>query len=216
MTSPIVIIGAGGHAVSVFNVAISCQYDVIAFVDDHKVGSVVLNKPVISSKQFIIDFHQYDICIAIGDNATRETVYKEYKTKLPDTKFPVLVHQSSIIGEGSVMGEGSVVMPLVNIGPNSVIGNGCIINSNASIDHDCNIGDFASIAPGVVCGGGVTIGKRSAISIGATIKHNIAIGKDTVIGGCSYVHASVEDEVVSYGIPSKKIKNRKKDDPYLM
>jgi len=216
MTFPIVIIGAGGHAVSVSNVAISCEYDVIAFVDDHKVGSTVLNKPVISSKQFIIDFHQCNICTAIGDNSTRETIYEEYKRKLPNIKFPVLVHQSSIIGEGSTIGEGSVVMPLVNIGPNSIIGNGCIINSNASIDHDCNMGDFASIAPGVVCGGGVTIGKRSAISIGAAITHNIVIGKDTVIGGGSYVHASVEDEVVAYGNPSIKIRNRKKDDPYLI
>ncbi len=77
-------------------------------------------------------------------------------------------------------------MPLVNVGPNADIGSFCILNSSASVDHDSVLHDFASLAPGVICGGSVNIGTRSALSIGAVIKHGVEIGADTVIGAKSY------------------------------
>ena len=39
MNTSIVIIGAGGHAVSIANVAHGSRMDVVAFVDDNKVGT---------------------------------------------------------------------------------------------------------------------------------------------------------------------------------
>ena len=38
MTNDIVVIGSGGHAMSVTNVALSCGYTVISYVDDCQAG----------------------------------------------------------------------------------------------------------------------------------------------------------------------------------
>jgi sugar O-acyltransferase (sialic acid O-acetyltransferase NeuD family) len=215
MTTTIVLIGAGGHAASVTNVALSCGMSVVAYVDDNKAGGELMGIPVVNTEQCISDYSNHNLCIAIGDNAVRERVFDEYKRMLPNAKFPSLIHKSSVIGIASEIGEGTVVMPLSNIGPKSKVGRCCIVNTKASIDHDCIMNDFSSIGPGVVSGGTVTIGNRSAISIGAIVKHGLMVGDDVVIGANSYVNTSIDDNVVAYGTPCRIIRKRKKGDSYL-
>ena len=91
----------------------------------------------------------------------------------------------------------------------------CIINTNASLDHDSTLDDFSSLGPGVTTGGNVTIGERSAVSIGAVIKHGVKISQDVVIGAASYVNKDIDTQTISYGVPAKIIRKRKKGDPYL-
>jgi sugar O-acyltransferase (sialic acid O-acetyltransferase NeuD family) len=215
MNSSVVIIGAGGHAVSVTNVALSSGMSIIAYVDDNKTGNEIMGVPIITRQQCINLYPSHKFAIAIGDNAVRERVYLEYKNDLPKAQFPSLIHKSSITGVESSIGDGAVVMPLVNIGPNSRVGDFCILNTSSSIDHDCNMSDFSSLAPRVVCGGKVNIGARSAISIGATVKHGVKVGMDVVIGANSYVNKPFEDNLVAYGSPCKKVRGRKKGDTYL-
>lgn len=215
MTNDIVVIGSGGHAMSVTNVALSCGYTVISYVDDCQAGKKILGTPVITREECYSIYFSHNICIAIGDNAVREQVFKEYKVKMASAKFPILIHESSVVGVNTHIDEGTVVMPLANIGPNSTLGKCCIVNTSSSIDHDCKIDDFASIAPGVISGGIVRIGKRTAISIGATIKHDISIGVDVVIGANSYVDKNIGNCMVAYGSPCRKVRDREIGEPYL-
>ena len=129
--------------------------------------------------------------------------------------FHQLYINQVVIGVGASIGHGTIIMPLANVGPNSTIGDFCILNTSSTIDHDCYMRDFFSLAPRVVCGGTVTIGMRSAISIGATVKHDICVGDDVVIGANSYVNKSVKNNVVAYGTPCKNIIDRNKGDLYL-
>ena len=215
MKDALVIIGAGGHAVSVTNVALSCGMSVLAYVDDDKAGSKVMEIPVISKQQCLQKFPTHNYAIAIGDNAAREKLFIEYKKDCPQAEFPSLIHQSSVLGMASSIGSGTIIMPLVNIGPNSIVGSFCLLNTGSSIDHDCVMSDFSSLAPRVVCGGDVNIGIRSAICIGATVKNAVRIRADVVIGANSYVNKSLNDNLVAYGSPCKKIRVRQKDDSYL-
>lgn len=215
MNASIVIIGAGGHALSIANVAYGSGMDVVAFVHDDKVGSNLLGIPVISSSQCCNEFNSANISIAIGDNALRERVSNEYRSAMPNARFPTLIHSSAVVGLNAEIGVGTVVMPQVSIGPNCSIKEFCILNTSSSIDHDCELAAFSSIAPRVVTGGNVKIGRGTAVSIGATVKHGTVIGDDVVIGANSYVNKRVEDCVVAYGTPCKFVRNRKKGDFYL-
>jgi sugar O-acyltransferase (sialic acid O-acetyltransferase NeuD family) len=215
MTTDIILIGSGGHAVSITNVAHSCGYTVVNYVDDNKSGETLLETPIISTDECHNLFPKHNFCIAIGDNEVRHRVVDEYKSKLSDAKFPSLIHSSCVIGVASNISEGTVVMPQTNIGPNSTVGNFCIVNTGSSIDHDCILNDYVSIGPGVITGGNVTIGARSAISIGTIVKNDICIGEDVVVGAKSYVNKSLEDNIVAYGTPCKKIRGRVSGDSYL-
>jgi len=75
--------------------------------------------------------------------------------------------------------------------------------------------DFCSLAPAAVTGGNVKIGMRSAISIGAVIKHGITIGNDCVIGANSFLNKDLPHNIVAYGVPARKVRNRNIGDSYL-
>jgi len=216
MNKSLLIIGAGGHAVSIANVATAADFKITAFVDDNKAGSDLIGIPIIKQEECESKFADGNYVIAIGDNAVRERVYKELSKRLPKVKFPSMVHPSAVVSFKTTISEGTVVMPNVTVGPNSNVGMFCILNTNSSIDHDCSMADFSSIAPGVTIGGKVEIGMSSAISIGATIKQGVTIAEDVVVGASSYVNKNMPSQVVCYGIPCKAIRSRKKGDSYLV
>ena len=210
----IIIIGGGGHAVSVANVAINVGYDVKCFIDPARASEKIFGVEILPELPENINFEQINLALAIGNNFNRERIYYELKTKFNNLNFPILCHQSAQIHINSNVGEGSVIMPNAFVGPNSQVGRFCIINSKASIDHDCTMQDFSSIAPAVTTGGAVKIGERSFVGIGTIIKDRIVIGNDTVIGACSYVNNNTGDNFLCYGIPAKIIKPRRNDDGY--
>lgn len=215
MSSAIIILGAGGHAVSVANVAVACGMSIVAFVDDDKSESKLLGVPIITKQQCIDAHPSANFAIAIGDNSVRERVCNDYKSELPNSKFPSLIHPTAVVGLHSEIGSGTVIMPQAHVGPNSIVGDFCILNTSSSIDHDCDMRSYSSIAPRVVTGGNVKIGVRSAVSIGATIKHGIEIGDDVVIGANSYVNKAVDSNIVAYGTPCKVVRKREKGTTYL-
>jgi len=211
----LVIIGAGGHAVSVANVALSMGYKIECFVDGDKGGLDLLGIRIISDLGKLKNINELSFAIAIGDNSARERVYNEMIAAKPSLHFPALVHASAVISFFSDIECGALIMPLSIIGPNSKIGKFCIINTRASLDHDCLMLDYSSLAPAVVTGGNVTIGKRSAVSIGASIKHGLQVGDDTIVGAHSYLNRDLPNKCVAYGVPAKLVRMRSISDKYL-
>lgn len=215
MKRKLIIIGAGGHAVSVANIAISVGYEIAAFVDVNKAGSKLLNYEVLRSIESIGDHADYFFAIAIGDNFVRNKVFKDLSQSYPEMIFPALIHPSAVISHFSTIEIGSVVMPLSLVGPNTVIGKFCLLNSKSSIDHDGLMEDFSSLAPGAILGGSVIVGHRSVVSIGAVVKHGIKIGCDSVLGANSYLNTELADGCLAYGTPAAIVRARSPGDSYL-
>jgi sugar O-acyltransferase (sialic acid O-acetyltransferase NeuD family) len=217
VTTPrtLIIIGAGGHAVSVANVAYATGIKVQHFVDPSRGGEWLLGIKIIASLNELPDKISHDYAVAIGHNGSRERVHHELVATHGELSFPALVHPSAILSIHTNVGQGTVIMPNAVVGPCSVIGQFCILNTMSSIDHDCVLSNYASLAPGAITGGNVKLGERAAIGIGAAVKNAITIGQDTVIGGRSYVHDCIENNVVAFGTPAKFVRTRESTDPYL-
>jgi sugar O-acyltransferase (sialic acid O-acetyltransferase NeuD family) len=211
----IVIVGAGGHAASVANVALSAGFRVAYFIDAKKTGQRLMGVEIVGDLAAIANPEQYGFAVAIGDNAVREAVADDIVCRYPSARFPKLVHASAVISIFTEIGEGTVLMPNAVVGPNSRVGRFCILNTQAAIDHDCAMADYASMAPGAITGGGVNIGARSAVSIGAVVKHGITVGDDCVIGANSYLSKNISSNVLAYGSPAQVIRSRLKGEAYL-
>jgi sugar O-acyltransferase (sialic acid O-acetyltransferase NeuD family) len=203
--SEIIIIGSGGHAVSIANVAISAGYNIKFFLDIYSHESHLLGYKIVQNIDSYINFDNVSFAIGIGNNSIRERVFEEFSRKYKNIKFPPLMHKSSIISSFCTIDVGVIVMPQAVIGPNTKIGKFCIINTHASIDHDCIMHDFSSLAPSAVTGGRVMIGYRSAVSIGAVVKDNLFIGNDSVLGANSYLHNNLGSNQIVVGSPAKLI-----------
>ena len=213
----IIVYGSGGHAKVVADVVASAgEHRIVAFIDDTRgePGSLrgcpvytSLTDPALAGVDAGL--------VAIGDNWARAQVVRKILGLSPGFRFVSAVHASAQIGSGVQIGAGAVLMPGVVVNADSVIGAHCILNTACSLDHDCLLGEFASLAPGVVVGGGVQIGARCAIGLGAQVIHRVRIGEGSIVGAGSLVTRSVPDQVVAYGSPCKTVRARTEGERYL-
>jgi len=211
----LIIVGSGGHAVSVANVAIAAGFTVRYFVDSSSSGRKLLGVDVVSAIDDIQNFHEYNFALGIGDNCAREVVYEKLISSHGRLHFPPLIHSSAVVSTFSVIGIGAVLMPHSVVGPSSRIGSFCILNTSATVDHNCVTERFSSLAPRATFGGDVKVGQRSAILLGAVVKHGVSIGKDVVVGANSYVNQNLPDSVVAFGTPARIMRSRQTGEPYM-
>lgn len=217
----ICIIGSGGHAHSLLSlIQRSGLYQPIGFLDSFRsVGSHVYGLPIlggiddIAELKSIVTFDH--VVIAIGDNYRRKLLTKKVKSLISTISFPSLVDPTAILSSNVTICQGAVIMAQAYVGPGSVLGQGALLNTKASLDHDCTMKPFSSLAPGVITGGFVRIGSCASLGIGSTIIQRVHIGTHTVIGANSLVLRDVPSSVLTYGSPARVIRRREKDETYL-
>ena len=122
--------------------------------------------------------------------------------------------ENTIVWNGLDM-EGNVVMPGVSINASTIISDHCILNTNSSLDHDCRMANFSSLAPNSAVGGNCSIGQFSYVGIGASIFHGVSIEENCIVGGGSILNKNAIRDSTYYGIPAKRISERKLGDSYL-
>lgn len=197
MSNKIIIYGASGHGKVVAEVAELSGYKEIVFFDDD------INKRENGKYNVIHSFpdEEYDIIVAIGDNATRERVSKGLNEKQVS-----LIHPNAVISNDVVIGDGVVILANATIGVGTRIGNGAIINTCSSIDHDSFVDDFVHVSVNSHTAGTVRLGKRTFLGVKSAVINNISIVDDVVVGAGAIVISDIEESGVYIGIPAKKVK----------
>jgi len=217
----IIIIGSSGHAKVIIDIIEKeNKYHIIGLLDKFKkVGEEVLGYKIIGKEKDTPSLiEKYDVVgglIAVGDNWTRKNIYEKIKTIMPSFSFVKAIHPSAQIARNVQIGNGTVIMGGTIININATIRDHCILNTNSSLDHDCFMDDFSSLAPGVTIGGNVTIGQCSAVSLGANVIHGVTIKEHAVVGAGSVVLKDVPKFSIVYGIPAKIIRKREAEEKYL-
>lgn len=198
MSKRIYIYGASGHGLVVADVAKSCGYEDIVFLDDDKSKGFLTFDDIKENR----DYH---IAFGIGNNQIRAKLYKKVKENGFFT--PTLIHSSSIISSSARIEEGTVVMPNVVVNAKAIIGKCVILNSSCVVEHECMIGDFVHISPKAAIAGDVKIGDFTHIGIGSSVIQCLEIGKNSIIGAGSVVVKNIPDFKKAYGNPCKEIGN---------
>jgi sugar O-acyltransferase (sialic acid O-acetyltransferase NeuD family) len=207
----IVIIGGGGHALSVIDTLISeNKYNIVGILDINKKESL-LGIPFLgddSNLQDVYDNGVRNVVIAIGGIGAFNNRVKVYNiVKEMGFKLPPIIDKTAQIGKGSCIAEGTFIAKGAVVNACSTIGKLSIINSLAVIEHECRIGEFCHIAPGCNLGGSVKVGNFTHIGIGSTIIQGVNIGDRTLIGAGSVVVKDIASCVKAYGNPCRKVGN---------
>ena len=210
-----VIIGAGGHAVSVAETVRSAGFALIGFTSTDDFGSTLLGLPVTQDLPTDHVSSGGVVVVAIGDNSTRERVWQQITAVVPIEQLPAVCHASAVIAPSASIAAGCIIMQGAIVANEARLGLGALLNTGSILEHESQLADFASLAPRAVTGGRVQIGARTAISIGAVLKHGLTIGADTVVGGSSFVDRDLPSGVVAYGVPARVIRSRQRGDAYL-
>ncbi len=201
MSKKLVIIGASGHGKVIADIAKKNGYYDIAFLDDNENIHECGGYPVVGRSQEAEDINA-DVIVGIGNASIR----KKIQQSIPARKMATLIHPSAVVAEDVIIGVGTVIMAGAVINSGARIGTGCIINTCASVDHDCNVGDYAHIAVGSHLCGTVSVGDETWIGAGATVSNNISICSEVMIGAGAVIVKDVKESGVYVGCPSKKIK----------
>lgn len=218
---PIVILGAGGHGAVVGECVNPAQFTTIGYIDDCcPVGTTIMHDRRVIGRfedlsRLASSYPRLAAVIAIGDNAVRRSTAEQAQRAAPSLSWPPIVHRSAIISPSSMLSPGCVIAAGAVVNCRTRLGRFVLINTGSTIEHDNGFAEFSSTGPGVVTGGAVEVGALTHIGIGATIKHGISIGANCVVGGQAYVDRSIDDDVVSYGVPARARQQRQPGAGYL-
>jgi len=211
--SSLIIVGAGGHSLSVADAATSAGWTVVGFYSPDGTGPASTVGPVLSSLDSL-DLSDTAFALGIGTNHARETAAQEVRKKFPETEIVSVIHASAWVSSLATVYPGAVVLAYAAVGPESTVGQGALLNTGSSLDHESTLGDYASLGPGARTGGNVSVGERTMVGMQAGVVHGVTVGSDCVVGAHSLVNSDLDSNIVAWGTPAKTVRTRLKDDPY--
>jgi sugar O-acyltransferase (sialic acid O-acetyltransferase NeuD family) len=176
----IILIGAGGHALSCIDVIEQeNKYNIHGLVGlKDEVGKKISGYDVIATQDELVNLSKdfrYAF-IAIGQIKSVKLRIDLYESVLnTGFKIPSIISPQSFISRNVQVGEGTIIMNGVILNSGVRIGNNCIINSKALIEHGTQIADHCHISTGAILNGDCVVESKSFVGSGAIVKHGITI-----------------------------------------
>lgn len=183
----------------------------ICFIDDYIKIKKINKIECMNLKTFLKKKVKKKIIIAIADPLIRKSIY--LKLKKFKIKFFEFFDDRSINFQNNRIDEGYLVSPFVTIASNVKIGKQFHANLYSYVEHDSQIGNFVTFAPGAKCNGNVIIGNNVLVGSGAVIKNGtkknpLRIGSNVTIGAGSVVTKNVQSNLIICGNPAKKLEKK--------
>jgi UDP-perosamine 4-acetyltransferase len=141
---------------------------------------------------------------SVGDTGLRTTLFERYRAM--GFAFPRLVHPSAVVSVTAQLGAGCQLLAGCVVQPGAVIGDGVLINTRSSVDHDCDIGEHAHVAPGAVLCGEVRVGEGAHVGAGAVVIQGITIGARALVAAGAVVISDVPADSKVMGVPAQLVR----------
>lgn len=211
---PFIVWGSSGHAKVLLDILENIGGKVVALFDnDPQAQSVVKNAPVFHGveglQKWLSNAHAFSnlsAAVAIGGARGKDRVEIARLLAAKGIDTPSLRHPSCVASPSAQWGFGCHLLAGTVVAADVVMGNLCILNNNATVDHECRLGDGVHIAPGATLCGCVTVGDYAMIGAGSVILPRVNIGSNAIIGAGSVVTKDVGDNQIFVGNPAAPIK----------
>ena len=197
----ILLIGAGGHALSCMDVIETVgQFEIAGLIEkDREIKGDNLGYAVIGTDNDLQDLRQKykNILIAVGQIKAPTIRIKLYQLlKELDFTLPVIISSKAYVSKHAQIGEGTIIMHGAIVNANAKIGKNCIINNRSLIEHDAIIGNHCHIATGAIINGEVNVADETFIGSGVITKQCISIGNSCIIGAGVVLKSNVNSNQV--------------------
>ncbi len=206
----VVLIGAGGHALSVLEALRDGPLQPAACTDPRAElhGTLIEGVPVVGGDELLpgllLDGIEGAVVAvgATGDNAARARVFAEVDAL--GFALPPVLSAAAIVARTAQIGAGSVVLAGAVVGAAARIGRNVLINTGAIVEHECVIGDHAHVASGAILGGLVVVEERAHVGLGAVVRQGLRIGPRALVGAGAVVVADVRPSACVVGVPARE------------
>ena len=164
--------------------------------------------PVITLDEFYKLPNQKRFNVAIGDSKVRARIAEDCLSHLIEP-FSIIA-DGAVILDNNELGIGCMISTHTIVTSNVKIGRFFHANCQSIIAHDCIIGDYVTLAPGVRCNGNVVIGNHAYIGASAVIKQGtqskpMVIGEGAVVGMGAVVTRDVPPYTTVVGNPARPL-----------
>ncbi len=202
LKKPVAIVGYSGHAYVIIDILLSAGRLVTAYCDSDEKEFNPYHLEYLGKESDVINkLKKFDFFACVGHNGIREKIHTNLSQFLGN---PInAIHPSAVISSSVKMSDGIMIAANATLNPLVEIGRGVICNTSTSIDHECIIGDFSHIAPGVVLCGNVTIGRSSFIGANSVIRQGVTVGNNVIIGAGTVVVKDIPDGMTVVGNPAR-------------
>jgi sugar O-acyltransferase (sialic acid O-acetyltransferase NeuD family) len=178
----------------------------LVFIDDSPSDVEINVRRVLSFEEFLAEeASTRSVSIAVADPGTRQIL--DARCREQGLDFFTVVAPNVVIMDDVKMEDGVILSPFVTITSNVRIGRHFHANLYSCVEHDCQIGDFVTFAPGVRCNGNVVIADHAYLGAGCILRQGrpgapLEIGEGAVIGMGAVVTKSVPPGVTVVGNPA--------------
>jgi sugar O-acyltransferase (sialic acid O-acetyltransferase NeuD family) len=207
----IVIVGAGGFGREIVALAAACNraaghsiYDVIGVVDDGMpdLGKLKrLSVPLIGPVEAVGNLDARYL-IGIGRPSVRRAV-DERLMAIGGSAADPMVHPLAWIGMDIELAPGVIVCAGVSITTNVRVGRHTHLNLQATVGHDCRVGEYATVAPMTAISGNVILEEEVELGTGVSIVPGVTIGRGAIIGAGAAVTRDIAPGSVAVGVPAR-------------
>lgn len=208
MNKHFVIIGAGGHALSLANALLTRGFPVLGYTAPSAEGPLSGQLDYLGNDDRLdsLDKGSIQLINGVGSVGLGMQARRDIFLSLSQQgyAFASVVHRDACISDWQIqLGTAHQVLAGSIINAGVRIGSNTLINSGAVIEHGCQIGDHCHIASGAVLCGDCSVGDEVHIGAGATVIQGISIGSGAVIAAGAVVTKNVDPLTLVSGVPGK-------------
>ena len=200
------IVGAKGFGSEVLGILIQngmkqiALYDDVNQYDDNRLMGFKLLRNL-EEVELYFKKNNVNFCLGIGGPKNRKVLSEKFQN-IGGVLNSIFSSNIDIGPVNNFIGVGTVICSGVIITSNVKIGEGSLLNLKVTISHDCTIGNFVELAPGVNIAGNCIIEDGVFIGTNATLIPKIRVGKNSIIAAGSVVTKDVPENVMVAGVPA--------------
>jgi UDP-perosamine 4-acetyltransferase len=215
--APVIVVGAGGHAVVVADALLAQGREVLGFVDVDATlhGRSLLGRPVLGSDD-ALEGHKaggVELANGVGGAGNLATVREgslrrrvQEQLEAAGWRFATVIHPQSIVSAHAAVEPSAHVLAGAVVQALARIERGAIVNTRAVVEHHAHVGAFSHIAPGAVLCGHVDVGAESHVGANAVVRQGVTLAERVVAGMGAAVVRDVFSGVVA-GVPARPVES---------
>ncbi len=187
----IILIGGGGHCMSVIDVIEQeDRYQIQGIFDQNIQNRELLGYPVLGGDELIPELISDNTSFLITVGQIKSYAIREKLAKLLDVnhaRLATVVSPFAYVSKHSKVEPGTIIMHHAIVNAGATVGKHCIINTKANIEHGVTIEDFCHISTASVINGDSIVRRGTFIGSNATISHCITIEENSIVGASKFI-----------------------------